>query len=564
MAARELPPEKLGFISAIRPEEGDSIQSPVLREAQDSVIDPADHLGLLYFVANGFLRGRVGTNPIQQGQRASWKRVAHVSNLFGYNDMVQDGYFGLAKAAKKFDPNKGFQFSTYAVNWIGSELARQAVNNYLPWRVPVNMFEEWKGDQELYPQLGYAQHRPDTPYYDESLDELDENGLATYFTGDYAPVVPADDIVDLKSQNAFTVIEDRDQIKSLLADLDQREKEILLRRAGFITGKPETLEEVGTSIGLTREGVRQIEKKTLQKIRDNIEAYDIQDPKAQATIEDYIIDPEKFGRFMEGQGRRYERKEAADDDTEQYNITDQEKFEAFLADIAVRRELRARSIKDTPELSAEECRAAFEEQRSLLTPFSIKPERMPQGYTAWFNQVLKTYYAYMKTPEGSGIRGFKELTGIQSNIMTAINTFCGGILGKRGRGNQALNFELFELNEEDALSILTLYFKDEFTAEDVLTRPPGPKNKAAPRDIDYMPEVRLRVDGCDNCDSCILKDGGAEWFLQNDKERILHGGRTMINGLTKRLLRGRSVALVGSCEKAPNGSCVIEGKKYKA
>lgn len=242
-------------------------------EPVPSGVDPADHLGLLKSTANAFL-GK-GASPLEQrvlrGQRHYWRAVRAKSNLFDYDDMVQDGYFGLDRAARKFDPNRGVRFSSYAIYDIGGAIARRAIQSYLPWRVPDGVFEEVIRHERDLPALEYLQSEPDR-YYDKTPEGADMDGLVIYsLSADQEPATPVQDVADPTTEDRFYQIEDRRIIAGIFnssATLTDREKEILLRRHGFLTeGKPEELGHIGQRFGLTKQRVYQIEQRALEKLR---------------------------------------------------------------------------------------------------------------------------------------------------------------------------------------------------------------------------------------------------------------------------------------------------------
>ncbi len=266
----------------------DSIQNYLKEIAIEPLLNPEEEVELAKKVEAGDKEAR------KKMIRANLRLVVSIAKKYierspklSFLDLIQEGNLGLFRAVDKFDWRRGYKFSTYATWWIRQSINRALADQSRTVRIPVHMVEKiakyTKAKKELFQGLGRE------PSAEEIAAEMGievekvRHIIKIYQTATSleAPVGDEDD-----SSTLADFIEDektvspsvsagrkllKERLDDILVDLDPREKDILAMRFGLEDGVTHTLEEVGQKFGVTRERIRQIQAKALEKIRKHKE-----------------------------------------------------------------------------------------------------------------------------------------------------------------------------------------------------------------------------------------------------------------------------------------------------
>ena len=262
----------------------DSVRLYLREIGKIPLLTPEEETELAYKILDGDKKAK------DKMVEANMRLVVSIAKRYGgrgldFLDLIQEGNTGLLRAVEKFDPDKGFKFSTYATWWIRQAITRAIADQARTIRIPVHMVETINKVLRTTRRLTQELNRE--PTTEEIAKEMDmDSEKVEYVMKIKQDIASLDASVGRDGDDEDSVLGDfvedeervspedsaatqllKEQIAEILSTLSEREQKIVKLRFGIGGGRPHTLEEVGAEFSVTRERIRQIEAKALSKLR---------------------------------------------------------------------------------------------------------------------------------------------------------------------------------------------------------------------------------------------------------------------------------------------------------
>jgi RNA polymerase sigma factor, sigma-70 family len=262
----------------------DDLQSYINRLTRCSLLTPDQEIRLAYKIAEGGSEGaKAKTRLVESNMRLVVSIAkAYRSSGIPFEDLIQEGAIGLMTAAERFDPKRGYRFSTYATQWIRQAIGRAVDNKAKSIRLPAHVSESLrkldKARSEMRRELG---EEPTTDQLSQKTG-ISPRKVTALLNTTQEPISLDMPVGDEENTNLGSLLYDRtspdpqeelvdtemrDEIDSILATLDERERLIMRKRFGFDGEDTYVLQQIGEELNISRERVRQIEAQALRKLR---------------------------------------------------------------------------------------------------------------------------------------------------------------------------------------------------------------------------------------------------------------------------------------------------------
>ncbi len=262
----------------------DSIRLYLREIGRIPLLKAEEEIDLARRIATGGYDGIVAKRQLVQANLRLVVSIAkkYLNRGLPFLDLIQEGNLGLIRAAEKFDPERGYKFSTYATWWIRQGITRALADKSRTIRVPVHMVETINKFKKITRELSQGLNRRPTENELSAAMDVSVQKVKEIVSANRTPVsleTPlgkeedsrlGDFIADAESARPDSSATDellRTDIEQVLNSLLPREREVIRLRYGLDDGRERTLEEVGQLFGITRERVRQIEFKAMRKLR---------------------------------------------------------------------------------------------------------------------------------------------------------------------------------------------------------------------------------------------------------------------------------------------------------
>jgi RNA polymerase primary sigma factor len=259
----------------------DDLQSYINRLTRCNLLTPDEEVRLARRIANG--DGQAKARLVESNMRLVVSIAkAYRSSGIPFEDLIQEGAIGLMTAAERFDPKRGYRFSTYATQWIRQAIGRAVDNKAKSIRLPAHVSESLRKIDKARAEMRREMGEDPTPEQLAHRTGISPRKVSNLLNTTQEPIsldMPVGDeentslgslLYDKTSpdpQEELIDAEMRDEIDSILATLDDREQLIMRKRFGFDGEDTYVLQQIGEELNISRERVRQIEAQALRKLR---------------------------------------------------------------------------------------------------------------------------------------------------------------------------------------------------------------------------------------------------------------------------------------------------------